>query len=232
MNYSLRLETNTTEGKCEVRSANSEVSGSNLGSAKVAAVVLAAGSSSRLGRPKQLLEWEGSPLLFHLTLQAILSKAQRTMVVLGYEIGRLAQILIGLDALVIENPNWREGVSSSIRRAVEVANSERIDGLLFMTSDQPLVTTDTLNRLLEACDRSGKTIAASQYDDTLGVPALFLRPHFPELLELTGDRGAQRIIARHPAQVEAVPFPGGAVDIDTAEDLRQIPNPSDANSPD
>ncbi len=188
---------------------------------------MAAGASTRLGRPKQLLQWEGSPLIFHLTLQAILSAASRTLVVVGCQAARVANVLIGLDAHLVENSDWKAGVSSSIHRAVEAALEDPpLDGLLILTCDQPHVTAETVNRLLKAQSESGRTIVASEYGGTWGVPALFMRSHFPELLQLQGDRGAKEIISRHRASVETVPFPKGAVDLDTEEDLKNLGGPA------
>ena len=178
-------------------------------------VILAAGSSSRLGRPKQLIDWRGRPLLAHLAEQALATKAPVT-VILGAHAEAIRPALDRLPAEVVQNPDWGEGMSSSIRLAVS-----RIEGdsLLFMTCDQPHVSTGLLARIIHEHTSGRHSIVASEYTDILGVPALFDRSLFPELLNLTGDTGAKALIRQHLAQTHRIPFPAGALDLDTDEDV-------------
>ncbi len=179
-------------------------------------VILAAGSSSRMGSPKQLIDWAGQPLLRHLTMEACGTGAAVT-VILGLNFERIHSCLEGLPVTVLENQNWAEGMSSSIRLA---ALSTGADALLLMTCDQPYVTTATLQTLIqehEACQSA--PVIASEYAGTLGVPALFVRALFGELGALSGQQGAKKVILQHLENAVRVPFPEGAHDLDTPQDV-------------
>jgi molybdenum cofactor cytidylyltransferase len=178
--------------------------------------ILAAGASSRMGSPKQLIDWAGQPLLRHLTMQACGTDAAVT-VILGSAFECIHSSLAGLPVTVLENRDWAEGMSSSIRLA---ALSSGADALLLMACDQPYVTTATLQALIRAheADKSAPVIA-SEYAGTLGVPALFVRGLFDELGALSGQQGAKKVILRHLESVRRVPFPAGAFDLDTPQDV-------------
>ncbi|HEX7155473.1 MAG TPA: nucleotidyltransferase family protein [Thermoanaerobaculia bacterium] len=180
---------------------------------RVVAIVLAAGTSSRLGRPKQLLSYGGQTLIRHAARTAIDSGADETIVVVPP--GRFGAELEGLDVQVVENWSFHLGVSTSIRAGVVAAGHAR---LLFTLVDQPLVTPVHLRSLIE----SKEPIVATGYSGTAGVPVIFAPRYIPQLLALNGDRGARGIIAGHANDVELVDFPDAAVDIDTEEDLRVL----------
>ncbi len=186
-------------------------------------VILAAGESARMGKPKQLLAYRGETLLDH-TINVALELDAPVVVVLG---AHAAQIHAQLDesrVLFAENPDWRDGMGGSLRtglRALLDAHPQT-DAAIFLLCDQPLLTAETLTNLIAAHQRTGPAIVASEYDHALGVPALFARELFPELLALTGAGGAQQIIRAHRDQAVGVPFPDGAVDIDTPADYRSL----------
>jgi molybdenum cofactor cytidylyltransferase len=176
---------------------------------RVVAIVLAAGTSARLGRPKQLLPYRGETLIRHAARTAIAAGADETLVVVPP--GRFAEEVEGLGVQVVENWSFHLGVSTSIRAAVVAAGHAR---LLFTLCDQPLITPVHLRALIE----SKEPIVATAYGDTVGVPVIFAPRYIPELLALDGDRGARGIINGHRDEVETVAFEGAAVDIDTEED--------------
>jgi molybdenum cofactor cytidylyltransferase len=182
------------------------------------AVVLAAGGSIRLGRPKQLLEYRGEPLVRHAARVALGAGCDRTIVVWGAV--PLDAALSDLPVELLENEEWREGIASSIRAAVHAAPDDR---LLFTVSDQPLVTAAHLRQILAA----DAPIAATGYSGSAGVPAAFAGDLQPELLALRGDRGARSIIDAHVAQTVVVPFDAGTLDIDSEEDYRMLINTTD-----
>lgn len=191
-------------------------------------VVLAAGGSTRLGTPKQLLTYQGRTLLRRAVETALEAAAGPVAVVLGAEAARMRAELAGLDVRVAENPDWAEGLSTSLHSGLAAldapaAAGSAVDAALFTTCDQPLVTSALLREIIGAYDVSHPAIVVCEYAGTVGVPALFSRALFPELLALRGDAGAKRVIARHLPAVARVPFPDAVLDIDTAADvLRQF----------
>ena len=173
------------------------------------AVVLAAGHSSRLGRSKQLLDYSGEPLVVHAARVALGAGCDRTIVI--WSDPAVAALLQDVD--LVENDDWREGIASSIRKAVEAAGEARI---LFTLADQPLVTPEHLRALVTAT----APIAATAYRNIAGVPAAFDPRFREELLALRGDTGARALIEKHGALV--IPFEDAAVDIDREEDYRSL----------
>jgi len=185
--------------------------------------VLAAGGSTRLGSPKQLLPYRGRTLLRHAAETALAAGAARVVVVVGAEAERLRAELDGLDVHVVENTAWAEGLSTSVRAGLEALESAAApEAVLFTTCDQPLVTPDLLRAMIAVYGASRPPIVACEYAGTAGVPALFDRALFGELRELRGDSGARRVIERHLAEAVRVPFPDAAVDVDDAEDARRL----------
>ncbi len=179
-------------------------------------MVLAAGGSRRLGAPKQLLAWQGSSLVRRAVEAALGSRCHPVYVVVGSRADEVAAELSDTDAVVVDNPAWEEGLSSSIAAGVRAATDEADpEALLLMLVDQPHVSADVLDRLLAAFDGG---VAASRYAGTLGVPAVFGRGHFRALTRLSGDHGARPLLESEGERVRAVDFEAGAVDIDTSED--------------
>jgi molybdenum cofactor cytidylyltransferase len=203
---------------------------------KTGIILLAAGSSSRLGGAKQLIEFQGKTLIQKAIDEANMSQADYLVVVLG---ANADLIQTGFDISstpFIVNPDWQQGMSSSMQAGLRfLMEKEEIDQVLLMLCDQPFVDASLLDQLITARETSGKGIVVSAYSNTLGVPALFDRRYFEELLQLTGSEGAKKVIFKHQAEVHALDFPLGAVDLDTEEDVNQflirypqknLPNPS------
>lgn len=194
------------------------------GVARVVAIVLAAGGSSRLGTPKQLVPFRGAPLVRHAAAAAAGAGARPVIVVLGAQSEKVGAAVQGLEGVVsVENEQWREGMASSI--AAGVREAERIDpdcdGVLIAVADQPLVDESALRRLLDAFG-SGHRVVASAYSETIGVPAVIGREHFHELLALTGDAGAGMWLRAGGAPVHRVRMPDAAIDVDCAEDAKRL----------
>jgi molybdenum cofactor cytidylyltransferase len=196
----------------------------------MAIVILAAGKSKRLGSPKQLLSFNGKNLLQHAVDEALGTGCQSVFVVLGANINLLKKELKDKPVIVIENAAWQEGMASSIRCALQnIMNTIlRLDSVIFMVCDQPFVCSDLLLALVEKKQETGKPIAASMYADKKGTPALFHRSLFPELMKLTGDKGAGKLIADNPDKVATVSFPEGNIDIDTASDYELLKKENDS----
>lgn len=197
-------------------------------------VILAAGGSTRMGTPKQLLAYGGTTLLGHAVETARSIDGAPVVVVLGAHAAEIRASTGDPGLIFAENPGWRRGMGSSLRTglAALVAGHPDVPAAIFMLCDQPLVSPETLAGLVAAHEEAGRPIVASRYAGTLGVPALFARALFAELL-VCGDHrgGAQRIIRARRDQAIGVPFEHGAVDIDTPAEYEALaPPPTDRPS--
>ena len=196
------------------------------------AVILAAGASTRLGQPKQLLEIDGQPMVARALAAALEALAGPVVVVLGANADSVRSACRTASqsghssnrVLFANNPDWAEGMGSSIRigiRALEAA-APNLDAALIAVCDQPAFSTQSILRLVEALTTPGKSIAAARYSGRNGTPVIFRREHFDLLANLTGDRGAQRLLALNPAKVASVEMPELALDIDQPSDLERV----------
>jgi len=184
-----------------------------------AIIILAAGNSSRLGLPKQLLEFKGKSLLRHAGEAAIAARPGEVIAIIGFESDRMKHELDDLPVRILRNDQWEEGIASSIRLGLESLPKETQAASL-MVCDQPFVTSGLLAGLIAKCT-AAKPIAAAAYGGTLGVPACFDRSIFPELLKLQGDSGAKSVIRRDASRTAALPFPDASIDIDTLSDFKK-----------
>ena len=188
-------------------------------------ILLAAGRSSRLGSPKQLLTYKGKSLLRHAVDAALGSEMTPLIVVLGAHSELLKKELESEKGVqVIINKGWEEGMASSIRCGVNAAmqTSPSTDGLIIMVCDQPFVSPALLKRLVDTQHQTGLPVVASGYHSSLGVPALFYKTFFETLLELEGDTGARKLLKEHKDVVAMVDFPEGVIDIDTENDYHEL----------
>jgi molybdenum cofactor cytidylyltransferase len=193
--------------------------GSN--SASVGLILLAAGASTRMGTAKQLLPYRGRSLLRYMAEVAIGSKCQPIVVVLGAQSDRIKPEIATLPLQIALNDRWSSGMGTSIRAGVEqIAAVKSLDAVIVMLCDQPLVTSFHLNRLIAAYETTHPPAIASAYASMLGVPALFDRSLFPDLLSLNANVGAKYLIEQYGDRVYPVPFPEGAIDLDTPEDYQ------------
>lgn len=187
-------------------------------------VILAAGASSRLGQPKQLLELDGRPLLVRTVEAALASAAWPVVVVLGANAEAIRPVLAGLPVLVTENAAWPEGMAASIRAGTETLQqfSRHLDAALVALCDQPAFSATIIAQLVAAQHASGRSIVAARYSGRLGAPALFLRRHFSTLASLTGEEGARALLNGDPAEITAVDLPALALDLDTPADVAAL----------
>ena len=190
-------------------------------SINVGAVILAAGSSSRMGTPKQVLQFEGSSLLKRATLAALDAKCRTVVVVTGANAELCRRELDGLDVREAFNPSWETGMASSVRTGIEclINIDADIAGTVILLCDQPHVNSDIISNLVATHHATGKPIIASAYAGSFGVPAFFSRKLFAELTHLEGTSGAKEIIKRHASDAHFLPFPLCETDMDTPHDF-------------
>jgi molybdenum cofactor cytidylyltransferase len=185
------------------------------------AAILAAGPSTRFGSPKQLVRLAGTPVLHQAIANAALVAGHSVTVVLGAQAREIGPALRQSAVSVVVNRDWEEGLASSIRTAVHAAPAG-CEGLMLLLADQVAVTGDDLKRLHAAWRRHPVLIAAALYGGAPGLPAVFPRWTFPDLLDLRGDRDPRLVIRRNVDQVVRIPMQNAAIDLDTPEDLLEI----------
>jgi molybdenum cofactor cytidylyltransferase len=190
----------------------------------IAAVILAAGGSRRLGRPKQLEPWGNTNLLGTVVARTNEFPVEEVWVVVGYEADRiLAEVDLG-DAGVVENPEWEEGIASSIRVGLDaLTRLSRCDRALIVIGDQPAVPVEVVDELLASHAKADKPVSVPKYRYTSGNPVLVDRLLWPRLISLEGDEGAGRLWQAHPEWVNEVWFSDLAPrDVDTERDVTEL----------
>jgi molybdenum cofactor cytidylyltransferase len=190
----------------------------------VGVVLLAAGGSSRLGHPKQLVRHHGKTLVRRAAEAAIAAECGPVVAVLGAHREAVGAELADLPVRTVEHPEWFAGPGGSLVAGVRALTyaEPSVEAVLVMLCDQLRVGASHLRALVDAWRRTGTAVVASAYEGTRGVPALFSRAVFPELESLGPEHGARGVIARDPSRVSDVPLPGGDEDVDTAADLARL----------
>ena len=187
-------------------------------------MILAAGPSSRLGSPKQLLLSGGTPLVANAAEAALAAGAWPVVVVLGANADRIRPALARLPVLPVDNPAWTEGMASSIRAGVAALGqfSQSLEAALVALADQPAFSAKSIVKLVTAQQATGLGIAAARYEGRLGAPALFLHEHFAALASVTGEDGARSLLNADPGRVAAVDLPELSFDVATPEDAAKL----------
>ena len=188
----------------------------------IGVIILAAGVSRRMMEPKQLIEFRGKTLLRRATETALESVGDGTIVVLGANFEKTRAEIEDLPIEMVHNEDWESGMSSSILAGIEKLKEKLpFAAALVMLADQPFITANHLNQFAEkfrdpTCEA---TVIAAEYDGTLGVPALFSPAVFDDLLKLSGDEGAKKVLVKYRPLIGTVNLPEAAFDIDTPADL-------------
>jgi molybdenum cofactor cytidylyltransferase len=192
-------------------------------------LVLAAGASRRLGQPKQLVKLGEHTALQRVVANAIAAVGPQVSVVLGAHAAAITRALAHSPATVLINRQWEEGIASSIRCGIRALPGS-CEAVLLLLGDQVAITKSDLARLCSA-QSHGDQIVACRHGEHLGVPAIFPRWCFTELLELRGDVGARQILRRHVERVTSLAMPNAAVDLDTPADLEALNAAQNSETP-
>lgn len=189
-----------------------------------AIIILAAGNSSRLGEPKQLLHYKGKTLLRHTADEASLV-TPKVLIVTGEENPDITGQITGFHH--IRNESWAEGMASSLKTGLQetLQHFPETEQFIFTVCDQPFISASVFKALTEKKKISPKGIVASAYADTLGVPVLFSSSYVKELFNLNGQEGARKLIQQYRDDTDSIPFEQGSWDIDTLEDYKKLINP-------
>jgi CTP:molybdopterin cytidylyltransferase MocA len=190
----------------------------------VVALVLAAGRSSRLGTPKQLVLWKGRPLLECVVAEVAAWPVHEVCVVLGAHSDEVVDAVDFGEATVLENPDWEEGIAASLRVGLDyVGRDARADTAIVALGDQPRIPSEVPAELLAALERSGRPAAVPKYRFQVGNPVALRRTLWPRLMALEGDAGASRLLRAHPDWVEEVWFDHlPPRDVDTPSDVADL----------
>lgn len=185
---------------------------------KSAIIILAAGNSSRLGSPKQLLEVHGQKLLTHVVKQACDSKADDVYVVLGSGEEILSPLISGDDIKIVVNQDWEKGMGSSIKTGIrEIQKQNSYDTVIISVCDQPFLTSEIFNQFIN--QTGNQEIIVSAYSDgNFGPPTLFRKSRFSQLLSIYDTAGAKSVIKKYEGTLGLIPFEKGDIDLDTKED--------------
>ena len=187
-------------------------------------IILAAGGSSRFGDIKQLVPFNGKTLLQHVIDEATKAKVKPIVVVTGANATRVSASIADSKANIVVNKNWQEGMASGIVAGIQniISLGSSIKKIIVAVCDQPFVTSTLFEQLDEVQNKSGKSIVACKYADTVGTPALFAAKYFDQLLSLKGDEGAKKLLKNNSEDVATVDFPKGEIDIDTQKDYENL----------
>lgn len=189
----------------------------------VAIIILAAGESRRMGTPKQLLKVAGKSLIKHTIEAALDTTAQHVVVVVGANKAQVVPQLEGLPVAIIDNQLWQTGMASSVKMGMAGLwmLTKDTDAVLVLVCDQPHISALLLQQLIDIYQKSQPRLVACRYAHQVGVPALFERSLFDELLSLKGEKGAKPVLMSHLDEAHLVRFEKGIIDLDTPDDYQQ-----------
>ena len=182
---------------------------------------MAAGASRRLGQPKQLLDFKSQTLIRKISKEALEAEVGEVTVVTGFDHTRIEKEIQDLPLEVFYNSFWEEGLGASIRNGLKhiLKAKPDTDAILLALVDQPYVDSIHLKKLANSFDRSQPMIIASAYSGTFGVPVLFDRMYFKEMMNLKGDEGGKKVFLKYLKKIVEIPFAAGSIDIDQQNDL-------------
>jgi molybdenum cofactor cytidylyltransferase len=189
---------------------------------KTGIIILAAGNSSRMREPKQLMMYKNKTFLQHIIAEAKNANLEPVICVTGYQSELITKNITGMGISIVYNEGWREGMGSGISAGVKQILLSDVDSVVLAVCDQPHVSADLFRTMEELKDQSGKGIVAASYAGTLGTPVLFTKGYFNQLKSLDGNQGAKNIVKLNMPDVCSVEFEKGRIDIDTKEDYEHL----------
>jgi molybdenum cofactor cytidylyltransferase len=189
---------------------------------KTAIIILAAGNSSRMGEPKQLMTFKNKTFLQHIIEESKEAGLHPVICVTGYQSELITKSITGMGASIIYNDQWLEGMGTGIAAGVKQLSLSDVDSVILAVGDQPYVSSGLFAEMLTLKDQAGKRIVASAYAGTLGTPVLFDKVYFNQLESLQGNQGAKKIVQINKSDVCIVNFEKGSIDIDTKEDYEKL----------
>lgn len=190
---------------------------------RIASILLAAGESSRLGFSKQLISFKGELLIESLARKIVSLSLPKNICITGAHKSEVQSAVESFDVETVHNEYYKNGMSSSIMKGVrEVIMDEAIDAILIAVCDQPLIPTSHYQKLVEVYLETENKIVSSKYGDTYGVPAVFDRDFFQEMLSIDSGGGAKRIIKNNLKSTCFVQCEEAAIDIDTPKDYEAL----------
>ncbi|MDB5208562.1 MAG: hypothetical protein JWR72_3637 [Flavisolibacter sp.] len=189
-------------------------------------IILAAGSSSRLGRPKQLLSFQNKSLIEHSIDEAVAAKLTPVIVVTGAYGESVSTYLKNKEVVIVYNDAWKKGMGSGIKAGLKQAMllNEKLQSIIISVCDQPFVSASLFRKLTEKKKETAKGIVACSYADTIGTPVLFAHSYFDKLLQLEESEGAKSLVKMYNDDLATVAFAKGNIDIDTEEDYKNLLN--------
>jgi molybdenum cofactor cytidylyltransferase len=191
---------------------------------KIGVILLAAGSSSRMGQSKQLLSVGEESMLVKMVKVSLRAGASPLIVVLGSEENVHREVIEDFPVDVVSNPLWSTGMGSSLKCGIDhlITKFEDVDAAIVLVCDQPHVSSKYIQSIIERYEITKRSIVASFYAGSSGVPVLFDKSLFPELLNLSDEEGAKKLLKQYPRHIELVDFPEGSIDLDTPSDYEQF----------
>ncbi|AYQ32148.1 NTP transferase domain-containing protein [Runella sp. SP2] len=189
---------------------------------KIGIIILAAGESKRMGSPKQLLQIEGKSLIHRTAEIALATDCYPVVMVIGANKPQIAPEIVDLPLTVIDNPMWHEGMSSSVKMGLAgvYMTYKEIEAVIILVCDQPYLSVSLLERMVEIYNTKKPRLIACKYGEQLGVPTLFDRTLFEELLNLKGDKGAKPVLMNHLDEAHILQFEAGSIDLDTPDEYQ------------
>ncbi len=191
----------------------------------IATLILSAGQSSRMKEPKQLLTYKNTTLLDHICQHMVDIQASECsrFCVTGYQRKKIEEVLMPYKITPIYNPNFRSGMSSSIVSGIKhLIKQESIDAVLIVLSDQPTIPLSHFQKMIKSYEVANKNIVSTSYDSSYGAPAIFSKSLFPELLKLSQDQGAKKLIKQKAEDTFFIHCSEAVNDIDTLEDYKKL----------
>lgn len=191
---------------------------------KLAVLILAAGNSSRMGSPKQLLKWKNTTLLQH-SINSVKAINDINILVLGANFEKIEPSIISDDIIILQNKHWQKGLGNSIAAGVQYVKKSlpNVDNILIVLGDQPLINSDYLKKMIGIHKLNREKLICTMYEKgRLGVPAIFNNSFFEELMQLNDDKGAKNILQKYSDRMLSVHGENLISDIDTIDDYELL----------